>query len=55
LNHPYAYQRFDLIERCRIDAIFSESDLARAGLVDVSTAAQIGRLLGAKSIVIVSI
>jgi len=55
LSHPYAYQRFDLVERGRIDAIVGEFDLARTGLVDVSTAAQIGRLLGAQAIVIMSI
>lgn len=55
LSHPYAYQRFDLVERGRIDALVAEFDLARSGLVDASTAARIGRLLGAESIIIMSV
>jgi curli biogenesis system outer membrane secretion channel CsgG len=55
LDHPYAYRRFDVIERSRVDTILAEYDLARGGLVDPSTAARVGQLLGAQSIVLMSL
>ena len=55
LDHPYAFKRFDVIERSRVDAILAEFDLARGGLVEASTAARVGELLGAQSIVLMSL
>lgn len=47
--------RYTLIERSRIDAVLAEQNLAEAGRIDPSTAAQIGRVLGADAVVIGSI
>lgn len=55
MSHPYAFRRYDLIERSRLDAITAEFELARSGLVDASTAANLGRLLGAQSIILMSV
>jgi hypothetical protein len=55
MNHPYAFRRYDLIERSRLDAITAEFELARSGLINASTAAELGRLLGAQSIILMSV
>ncbi len=55
LDHPYAFKRFDVIERERLNSVLDEFDLAESGLVDLSSAAEVGRLLGAQSILLASI
>jgi curli biogenesis system outer membrane secretion channel CsgG len=47
--------RYTVIERSRVNAILAEQNLAAAGRVDPSTAAQVGRLLGADVMVIGSV
>jgi curli biogenesis system outer membrane secretion channel CsgG len=42
--------RFSVIERERIDAILAEQGLAGKGIVDATTAAQVGKALGAELI-----
>ncbi len=44
-------KRFDLVERNKIDKIIEEQSLGLTGLVDESTAAKVGELLGAEYIV----
>ncbi|WP_088240734.1 CsgG/HfaB family protein [Calothrix rhizosoleniae] len=46
---------FRVIERTKIEAILKEQNLGKSGRVDQSTAAQIGRLLGAELVVFGSI
>jgi len=43
--------RFELVERDRLKEILKEQRLGRSGLVDESTAAQIGKLAGAEAVV----
>jgi len=40
-------ERFQVIERERIDALLAEQGLAGKGIVDANTAAQVGKMLGA--------
>lgn len=47
--------RFTLVERSRINQILAEQNLGASGRIDPSTAAQIGRLLGADAVIIGSI
>jgi curli biogenesis system outer membrane secretion channel CsgG len=47
--------RYTMIERSRIADILAEQNLAAAGRIDSSTAAQIGRVLGADVVVIGSV
>ena len=51
LKHPYARQRFDLIDRRRVEEILREQNFAGGGRVDSSTGVALGKLLGAKYIV----
>jgi curli biogenesis system outer membrane secretion channel CsgG len=46
---------YTLIERSRIQAVLQEQNLALSGRIDPSTAAQVGRILGADAIVIGSV
>jgi curli biogenesis system outer membrane secretion channel CsgG len=46
---------YTLIERSRIQAVLQEQNLALAGRIDASTAAQVGRILGADAVVIGSV
>jgi curli biogenesis system outer membrane secretion channel CsgG len=46
---------YTLIERSRIQAVLQEQNLALAGRIDPSTAAQVGRILGADAVVIGSV
>jgi len=55
LRHPYARQRFDVIERARLDVVLDELGLGQSGLVDTSTAPQLGRLLGARYVIVVDL
>lgn len=55
LRHPYARQRFDVIERARMDVVLNELGLGQSGLVDTSTAPQLGRLLGARYVIVVDL
>jgi hypothetical protein len=43
--------RFELVERDRLKEILKEQRLGQSGLVDESTAAQIGKLVGAEAVV----
>jgi curli biogenesis system outer membrane secretion channel CsgG len=47
--------QYTLIERSRIEEILFEQDLGASGRIDASTAAEVGRLLGADAVVIGSI
>lgn len=47
--------RYTMIERSRIADVLAEQNLAIAGRIDPSTAAQVGRLLGADAVVIGSV
>ncbi len=47
--------KYTVIERSRIAEILQEQDLAASGRIDPSTAAQIGRVLGADAVVIGSV
>lgn len=47
--------RFTLVECSRINQILAEQNLGASGRIDLSTAAQIGRLLGADAVIIGSI
>lgn len=46
---------FTVVERSRLDAIGREHSLGASGLVDTNTAVQVGRLLGADSLMTGSI
>jgi curli biogenesis system outer membrane secretion channel CsgG len=46
---------YTLIERSRVQAVLQEQNLALAGRIDASTAAQVGRILGADAVVIGSV
>jgi len=48
-------QMFSIVERSRLEAIAREHRLAQAGLVDATTAAQLGKLLGVEAIITGSI
>lgn len=45
-------RRFELVERQRLDAVLEEAKLQQGGLVDDSTAVQLGRLLGAQQVLV---
>lgn len=47
--------RYTMIERSRIAEILAEQNLGAAGRIDASTAAQVGRLLGADAVIIGSV
>jgi curli biogenesis system outer membrane secretion channel CsgG len=47
--------RYRVIERSRIDAILQEQNLGAAGRIDASTAAEVGRLVGADAVIIGSV
>jgi len=55
MRHPYARQRFDMVERSEIDLIMQEYQLGSSGYVDAATAPRLGQLLGANYIVIVDV
>lgn len=55
MRHPYARQRFDVVERSAMDRVLEEVGLGQSGLVDSATAPRIGRLLGARYVVIVDL
>ncbi|MFB0517046.1 MAG: CsgG/HfaB family protein [Candidatus Neomarinimicrobiota bacterium] len=44
--------RFDVIERTRMHQVLSEQDLGLTGIMDESTAAQMGKVLGAEYVVL---
>jgi curli biogenesis system outer membrane secretion channel CsgG len=46
---------YTLIERSRIQAVLQEQNLALSGRIDASTAAEVGRILGADAVVIGSV
>ena len=46
---------FNMVERTRLDALIDEMQLGMTGLVDVGSAAKIGKLLGAQYIVLGSV
>jgi curli biogenesis system outer membrane secretion channel CsgG len=46
---------YTLIERSRIEAVLAEQNLGAAGRLDASTAAEIGRILGADAVVLGSV
>ncbi|MCU0568547.1 MAG: CsgG/HfaB family protein [Oculatellaceae cyanobacterium Prado106] len=46
---------YTLIERSRIQAILAEQNLGASGRIDASTAAEVGRILGADAVVIGSV
>lgn len=50
-RHPYARQRFDVVERAALDQVLDEIGLGQSGLVDTRTAPQLGRLLGARYVI----
>ncbi len=43
--------RFDMVERSKLNEILKEQRFSRSGMVDESTAAQIGKLVGASAVV----
>lgn len=47
--------RLTVVERLRLDAVLRELQLGQSGLVDTTTAPRIGRLLGARQIVLGSV
>jgi len=55
VRHPYASRRFDVVERERLDTILDEIDFNRSGAVDPNTAVRAGRILGAQSMVIMTV
>jgi len=46
---------FSVIERNKLDKVLSEQKLGASGLVDASTAAQIGKILGVQAVIVGSI
>jgi curli biogenesis system outer membrane secretion channel CsgG len=48
-------EKFDVVEREYIMKIIEEQKLQMSGLIDVTTAVQLGRLIGAKTVVVGSI
>ncbi|MDO8734541.1 MAG: CsgG/HfaB family protein [Elusimicrobiota bacterium] len=51
-NDLVNYKIFKLVEREKIDAVFKELALQKTGIIDEKTAVQIGKLLGAKYILL---
>ena len=47
--------RFEMVERNKIDKVFKEQNLGMTGMIDESSAAEVGKLLGAEYIVFGSI
>jgi len=47
--------RFEIVERNKIDKVFKEQNFGMSGMVDESTAAEVGKLLGAEYVVFGSI
>jgi len=47
--------RFSLIDRAFVDELLSEQEFSYSGVVDQSTAVQLGRLLGAEAVMTISI
>jgi len=47
--------RYEIVERNKIDKIFAEQNLGMSGMVDESSAAEVGKLLGAEYVVFGSI
>jgi hypothetical protein len=54
-RHPYARQRFDLVERARLDVVMRELGLGLSGLVDASTAPRVGQLVGARYVLVLTL
>ncbi len=54
-GHPYAQQRFDVIERTALERILDEHRLSSGGFVDPDTAPRLGALLGAQYIMVVDL
>lgn len=46
---------FSLVERSRIDALLKEQEFGASGVVDPSTAARLGKVLGADAVMLISI
>lgn len=55
MRHPYARERFDMIERAALDRVLDEIGLGQSGLVDSRTAPQLGQLLGARYVITVDL
>lgn len=55
VDHPYTQERFDIVERSRINAIMREYRLGADGILDPSTAPRLGRLLGARDILVLGL
>jgi hypothetical protein len=54
-RHPYFRPRFTIVERRQLDNLLVEQDLATRGVVDLATAPQVGRLLGARKFLYVEL
>jgi len=54
-RHPYFRPRFTIVERRQLDNLLAEQDLATQGVVDLATAPQVGRLLGARKFLYVEL
>lgn len=54
-RHPYFRPRFTIVERRQLDNLLAEQDLAARGMVDLATAPQVGRLLGAQKFLYVEL
>lgn len=52
LRHPYARQRFDVVDRAALDTVLQEIGLGQSGLVDASTAPRVGQLVGARYVIL---
>jgi curli biogenesis system outer membrane secretion channel CsgG len=44
--------RLTVVERLRLEAVLRELDLARSGAVDTTTAARVGRIIGARRLIV---
>lgn len=52
---PYLRSRFNLIERSRLDLVLKEKGLTLLGLVDPKESTEVGKLLGAKYVLVASV
>ena len=52
LRHPYSRQRFDVVDRNTLERVLAEQRLGASGLVEARTAPQVGRLLGARHMLV---
>ncbi|MEM6429962.1 MAG: CsgG/HfaB family protein [Deinococcota bacterium] len=54
-RHPFFRPRFILVERNQLDSILEEQSLGASGVVNLSTAPQIGNILGAQKFIYVEL